>query len=238
MDQATGGAAASTPATSAAPSSQQMAPAGPDLHSTPVSADAARSALETLRSQRLAGQVGEHAYLERADYLARFAAGENAAAPPDPHAITQEQKLQQQYDVQMTAPKELGQYGRLPPMSNDSAQAQEIDTAVRTAFVKAGIPAHLGPALVDAVNHISNKVSPTDERGIQTHLQSTANALRTQWGDQFDTRFAAITDLVCELGEGDPAVGEILDQAPWLIFASEAAMDYLGRIVDHRSKAR
>lgn len=237
MDQAIGGAAASTSTASSAALSPQIVPAGPDLHSTPASADAARSALETLRGQRLAGQVGERAYLDRADYLARLAAGENATAPPDPHAITQEQKLQQQYDLQMTAPKQPGEYGRLPSMSNDSAQAQELDTAVRTAFAKAGIPAHLGPALVDAVNHISNKVSPTDERGIQTHLQSTASALRTQWGDQFQARFDAITDLVCELGEGDPTVGEILDQAPWLIFASEAAMDYLGRIVDHRSKA-
>jgi len=193
----------------------------------PASPEAARAALDTLRNDRLAGRVDQSHYLERSEYLQRVAAGEKIAAV-DPHAVTMDQQFQRQYEEHMRPPA-MEQY-RLPPMPI------EFDIATRKALAAASIPDHLAAPIAEGVVRASQATKGASAGEVQVIAQSVAGKLRDAWGDQFDTRLAAVEDLLDDMAEADPLIGAIVDRMPHAFAADLAVMTHLDTVAQYRSR--
>lgn len=221
---------AQAPAAPAQTSAQPAATTFPDLSSTPATPDAAKAALETLRQERLSGRVDQQRYVDRAEFLQKVIAGEQVTAP-NPYP-TMEERLQQQYDESMQAPVELHGYMNLPTMSTDGAQAQEIDTAMRTAFRAGGIPAQYAPTIAERVLAMSRE-SPDD---VAIKVSTTGNQLRSRWGGQFATRKAAIDAIVEKMAAADERIAASIEAEPGIIYGDVFLMDLLDRVAQHQRR--
>lgn len=84
-----------------------------DIAQAPLTPEAARTELEALRQDRIAGKVTDAEFFSRSDFLARTANGEQVQPPPNPYP-TLAQRFEAQWSEWMSPPAESHQYGTLP----------------------------------------------------------------------------------------------------------------------------
>jgi hypothetical protein len=205
-----------------------------------VAREAAPAALEQLRADRLNGKLGQDAYLQRSEYLHGVLAAEpGAAAPAPPKAFaTQDEQLEQSYANHMQAPKPE-HYANLPQAKAfEGDEALAFDTAVRNCFHRGGIPAHLAPSILEGVIKNFDTLAGADESARAAALSASQAKLREYWGQDFDARLNQVDELVADMVEASPELGDMYDRAPWLFAADPAVMEYLDRVAQHRAGAK
>jgi hypothetical protein len=205
-----------------------------------VTREQAPAALERLRADRASGKIhSEHHYLERSEYLHGVMAADPAAAQPAaPKAFeTQDERLEQSYADQMQAPKP--EHYTLPQAAAFKGNDQvAFDAGVRAVFHRGGVPQHLAAPILEGVIGNFDTLAGADEDSRQAKLSESQAVLRKWWGDDFDARFSKVNDLVADMLEASPELGEMFDNAPWLFAANPAVMDYLDRVAQHRANKK
>lgn len=213
------------------PASVASAPAQGSVSPTP---DQARASLEQLRADRLEGKVTDRDFFERSDYLARLAHGEQNVAPPPTrfeHMTPQEQE-QHLVDEAMQ-PAQADEYD-LPGAT--SSRDLEVKSRFREAMADIGLPKQYGAFFYEQVDNHLQRFAMASPEAIDAHIASSTSKLQAQWGDQYEARIVAVSDLLDDVAQGNPFVARLLDHAPY-VFADPWIMHTLW-LVDERKKRR
>lgn len=214
----------------------------PQTPSTPGSGaltpEAARAELEQLRVARIEGKVTQDVYLERADYLARLAAGEQNLAPPQEKLeyLPPDQQAERLWleSLQPAQPHEYPLPG-LDESDPEYAEDLAVDTAVREMMSGIGVPAQWGLTFAETMGGLIDRFENAAPEEIRAYTTSVGEQLRAHWGEQYGKRLEAVSDLLAQAAEKHEFLGYILDKAPHA-FADVRLMDWLAQIAERRAK--
>lgn len=195
----------------------------------------ARAELEQLRVSRVNGQVTQRDYLERSDFLARIAHGEQGVErPPERLEYLPPEEQEARLIDEVMQPGRPEQY-QIPPLS--SSTDEKFEAVMRDAMATAGIPARLGGTLAGQVDRLLSQFSKADPDAVIKHYQATGERLRQDWGDQYSARVQAVNDLLADVAEQNPLVANLLDRRPFA-FSDPWIMQTLWMVADHRNRTQ
>lgn len=213
----------------------QSEPAAPPAQVAAPTPEQARASLEQLRADRLEGKVTGRDFIERSDYLARLAHGEQGVAPPPKRFehMTPTEQAEHLYEESMR-PAKAGEYD-LPGATGD--RDMEVKSEFREAMAAIGLPRQYGAFFHEQVDKHLQRFAHASPEAIGAHQESAAAKMQAQWGDQYEARVTAVSDLLDDVAQGNPFVARLLDHAPY-VFADPWIMHTLWLIAEHKKRRR
>jgi hypothetical protein len=192
--------------------------------STPATSDEARQKVDDLRQRRVEGKVTDSVYFSEMDRLGPLAQTQQGGTE------------QQQYDALMAPPSspmayEID-YASGPPSTPEEF---EYDAAIRTAMVDIGIPAHLGGALVDAIDRLADRLEGASDVVLQSHLFKFQSAMQERWGAEHKAKSEKVTEFLLAAAEKHPAFAIVIDEMPYAL-ADVGVSEWLLSVVEHKSR--
>jgi len=101
----------------------------------------------------------------------------------------------------------------------------------------AGIPKHLGAPIFAAVDSLAGKFANASPQAVEAHVGSVSYQLRQAWGSEHAVRAQAVADLIAQMAEKHPRIGQLVDAAPWLL-ADVGIAQALWNVIEHRTRKR
>jgi hypothetical protein len=98
----------------------------------------------------------------------------------------------------------------------------------------AGVPVQYGSQLVEIADGLLMKFGEASKEQIDLHGARIGNQLREQWGEDYDSRVEAVNNLLADIAEKYPLIGNLLDNAPY-VFADVWTMISLWNVAEHRN---
>lgn len=205
----------------------EVAPQAP----APPAAEA-QARVQALRQQRIEGKVSDFEFHRQMATLGPAAASETA-----PATLTMSDEFERQRDEIMAGARPQDYQFAYPPGADVKGEVLEFDSAIRSAMSDAGIPKHLGAPIFAAVDSLAGKFANASPQAVEAHVGSVSYQLRQAWGSEHAVRAQAVADLIAQMAEKHPRIGQLVDAAPWLL-ADVGIAQAPWNVIEHRTRKR